>query len=102
MSTKPKCFVCGKEHDYCPTCSKTHGWKFFACTHEHFQIYITITDYVAENITKEEAKERFKNIGITAETDLSDLIPVVANKVRSIVGEKKVEKSTEKTTKKTK
>ena len=32
------CWLCGAEHEYCPTCGQTHGWKYSACTREHYQI----------------------------------------------------------------
>lgn len=101
MGKLAKCFVCRKEHDYCPTCDKTHGWKYFACSHEHFQIYIAMLNYTAGTVSKEDTKEIFNNMGITADSDLSDIIPEVEQGIRAVIGEKKTAKAVDKSTDKT-
>lgn len=100
MAKKLKCWICGAEHDYCPTCGDTHGWKYVADTHEHYQIYLVMNDFRSGIITKEEANDLFaKKCDIRAENDLSWMIPEVETYIREIIGEKN---KTNKTTKKSK
>lgn len=101
MGKKVECWVCGKEHDYCPTCGQTHGWKYVADTMEHYMIHMTIEQYRSGVFTKEQAIESFADkCGVHAKDDLSWMLPHVEKSVREIIGEK--EKETAKTTKKSK
>ncbi len=101
MGKKVKCWVCGAEHDYCPVCGQTQGWKFVADTPEHYQIYMVMKEYEANAITKDKAAETLeKSAGINAKSDLSWMIPAVAKVVRSIVED--TEKPTKTTKKETK
>lgn len=100
MAKQIECWVCGKPHDYCPTCGQTHGWKFVADTPEHYQIHLTIEDFRGGVLTKEQAIEVFADkCGVHADDDLSWMLPNVEKGVREIIGEKKKET---KTTKKSK
>jgi hypothetical protein len=102
MSNKVECWVCGKEHDYCPTCGQTHGWRYVADTIEHYQIHMTIEEYRSGVLTKEQAIEVFADkCGVHANDDLSWMLPHVEKGVREIIGEKERERTT-KTTRKNK
>jgi hypothetical protein len=102
MSNKVECWVCGKEHDYCPTCGQTHGWRYVADTIEHYQIHMTIEEYRSGVLTKEQAIEVFADkCGVHANDDLSWMLPHVEKVVREIIGEKARERTT-KTTRKNK
>lgn len=102
MSNKVECWVCGKEHDYCPTCGQTHGWRYVADTIEHYQIHMTIEEYRSGVLTKEQAVEVFADkCGVHANDDLSWMLPHVEKVVREIIGEKERERTT-KTTRKNK
>lgn len=90
MGKKLKCWVCGTEHDYCPTCGQTHGWKYVADKIECYTLYMTVEDYKAGLKTKDEAIEILNNkCNIYAEDNLSWLLPHIEKDVRSIIGEKK-------------
>lgn len=102
MSNKVECWVCGKEHDYCPTCGQTHGWRYVADTIEHYQIHMTIEEYRSGVLTKEQAIEVFADkCGVHANDDLSWMLPHVEKVVREIIGKKERERTT-KTTRKNK
>lgn len=102
MSNKVECWVCGKEHDYCPTCGQTHGWRYVADTIEHYQVHMTIEEYRSGVLTKEQAIEIFADkCGVYANDDLSWMLPHVEKVVREIIGEKERERTT-KTTRKNK
>ena len=98
MGKKVKCWVCGKPHDYCPTCGQTHGWKYVADTIECYQIFMILEDYRSGVTTKKQAAEVLSDkCGITADSNLSWMIPQIAEIVREIVGEKeKIIKTTKK------
>ena len=100
MSKKVECWVCGKEHDYCPTCGQTHGWKYVADTPKCYQIYITLSDAQSGALPRKDAVETFANLGINAEDNLSWLRPHIEKGIREIIGEK--EKPTKTTKKETK
>jgi hypothetical protein len=102
MSNKVECWVCGKEHDYCPTCGQTHGWRYVADTIEHYQIHMTIEEYRSGVLTKEQAIQTFADkCGVHVNDDLSWMLPHVEKVVREIIGEKERERTT-KTTRKNK
>lgn len=102
MGNKVECWVCGKEHDYCPTCGQTHGWRYVADTIEHYQIHMTIEEYRSGVLTKEQAVKVFADkCGVHANDDLSWMLPHVEKVVREIIGEKERERTT-KTTRKNK
>ena len=98
MAKQIECWVCGKLHDYCPTCGQTHGWRYVADTMEHYMVHVTIEQYRSGVFTKEQAIESFADkCDVHANDDLSWMLPHVEKSVREIIGEKA--KST-KTTKK--
>ena len=64
-----ECVICGKEYYVCLSCpsGKLNTWKKHTDTSEHYKIFQILRGYNNGVFTKEEAKERLKNI------DLSDL-----------------------------
>ncbi len=88
MSNLTTCIVCGKKYNYCPSCGKTHAWKFYTDTRQHYQIYMTIEELNAKIFTIGEAKIALENIGINSDTDLSEFKPSVANQINKIVNYK--------------
>jgi hypothetical protein len=95
MANLAKCLICGEKYNYCPSCAGTHAWKFYTDTHEHYQIYMIIDQYNSKVYSKDDARIAFENIGITADSDLSNLKPSIAEQIKNIVT---VEKSNEEKT----
>ena len=91
MANLTTCMVCGKKYNYCPSCSRTHAWQFYTDTRQHYQIYMIIEELNAKVFTIGEAKIALENIGITADTDLSEFKPSVADQINKIVNHKEVE-----------
>ena len=87
------CWLCGAVHEYCPTCGQTHGWKYSACTREHYQILMAKREYEAGVFTKEQAIDTLKQYGVTAESDLSWMIPEVEKEIRGIIGDKPIKQT---------
>lgn len=85
MANLTKCLICGEKYSYCPNCANTHGWKFYTDTHEHYQIYMIIEQYNSKMYSKDDARIAFENIGITADSDLSNLKPSIAEQIKGIV-----------------
>lgn len=90
-----KCGVCGGEYDYCLKCEKTHAWKFYACSPEHYQIHMVLDQYRGGVFDKEMATDCFARYSITADKDLSYLLPEVERDVRLIIGKKPIEEKSE-------
>ena len=89
MAKQIECWVCGKLHDYCPTCGQTHGWRYVADTMEHYMVHVTIEQYRSGVFTKEQAIESFADkCDVHANDDLSWMLPHVEKSVREIIGEK--------------
>lgn len=98
MAKKFSCWICGKEHEYCPDCDRTHGWKYVACCYEHYQIHVILNEYVEGVRTKEEARQALeRSTDIRPESDLSWMKEGIEKCTREIIGEKPA-----KTTKKSK
>lgn len=104
MANLTKCLICGEKYNYCPSCSGTHAWKFYTDTHEHYQIYMIIEQYNSKLYSKDDTRIAFENIGITADSDLSNLKPSIAEQIKNIVTVEKPneEKTVLKKTKKSK
>lgn len=98
MADLTRCLICGKEYHYCPNCSKTHGWMFYCDTREHYQIFQVIDQYASKNpvLTIKEAKAQLENIGITADTDVSDLRPKIVKYISEITNYKEPERKAKK------
>lgn len=79
-----KCIICGSKYNYCPNCAKTHAWKFYADTHEHYQIFMILDSYGSGIISKEDAVIQFENIGITEESDLTGFKSGVVAQIKAI------------------
>lgn len=85
MANLTTCVICGERYNYCPNCSVTHSWKFYTDTREHYQIYMILEELNCKACNAEEAKIRLNNIGVTSDTDLSNLKPNVAEQICKIL-----------------
>lgn len=85
MANLTKCRICGEQYNYCPNCANTHAWRFYADTHEHYQIHMILDGYKAKVYSKDQACEQFERLGITVESDLSKFLPEIADFIKKIV-----------------
>lgn len=81
------CWICGSEYKYCEKCDPLHSWKTMACTRSHYQIVMIIDEYRNGVINVKEATEKFKNIGITLDSNFSEYLPEVAELIKKIISE---------------
>lgn len=61
------CSICGKEYYACLSCldtMKLHPYKSFTDTAEHFKVFQVVRGLSTGVYTKDEAKEKFKNIDL--------------------------------------
>lgn len=79
------CWICGTEYKYCEKCDPLHSWKSVACTPNHYQVVMIIDEHRDGVITSKEATEKFKNIGITLDSDFSEYLPEVAIHIKTII-----------------
>ena len=84
MANLKKCSICGDEYAYCPNCANTRAWKFYADTHEHYQIFLVLQDFGVHK-DKEKARIAFEKLGITADSDLSAFKPKIAERIKELV-----------------
>lgn len=89
-----RCSICGIEYEGCVKCNRVHGWKFWVHKIEEYPIVVILDGYRSGVLDKKKAIEKFKeNCDITADSDLSWMLPAVERDVRLIIGEKPVKES---------
>lgn len=85
------CSICGKEYYACLSCSdamKLHPWKSFTDTAEHFKVFQVVRGLSTDVYTKDEAKEKFKNIDLK---DIESFRPHIKDIIKDVLKEKKTE-----------
>ena len=84
------CDICGKEYYVCLSCSdamKLHPYKSFTDTAEHFKIFQVVKGFLNGVYTKDEAKEKFKNINLE---DIDSFKPHIRDIIKDVLKEEKV------------
>ena len=85
------CSICGKEYYACLSCSDTmklHPYKSFTDTAEHFKVFQVVRGLSTGVYTKDEAKEKFKNIDLK---DIETFRPHIKKIIKDVLKEDKVE-----------
>ena len=85
------CSICGKEYYACLSCSdamKLHPYKSFTDTAEHFKVFQVVRGLSTGVYTKDEAKEKFKNIDLK---DIESFRPHIRDIIKDVLKEGKVE-----------
>ena len=89
-----KCIVCGEEYEYCNNCrrySSLPAWMAIYHDENCKNIMNITTEYMAGNLTKEEAKSQLDGCDLTNKAKFKES---VAKAVNEILGVKKSEKIT--------
>lgn len=84
------CDVCGKGYYVCLSCSdamRLHPYKSFTDTAEHYKIFQVVRGFLTGVYTKDEAKEKFKNIDLK---DMDTFKPHIKKIIKDIFKEEKV------------
>lgn len=82
-----RCWICGTEYKYCEKCDPLHSWKTMACTRNHYQIVMILDEYRNGVISAKEATEKFKNVGITFNSNFSEYLPEIAKLIKKIISD---------------
>lgn len=82
------CSICGRPYYKCISCKDTmalNPWKIFCCSSKHYQVHQVIKGRNSGVYTKDEAKDKLKNI----DTDINDFKPNIKQIVEDILKEDK-------------
>ena len=91
------CSVCGKKYYLCIACDRHKidwkPWKVIVDNENCYNIYDIVSKYIANNITKEEAKELLTTVDLSGLNDFKDFM---RSKIEEILElrDNKVEKKT--------
>ena len=83
------CDICGKEYYVCLSCSdamRLHPYKSFTDTAEHFKVFQVVKGFLTGVYTKDEAREKFKNIDLK---DMESFKPHVKKIIKDVLKEDK-------------
>ena len=61
------CICCGKQYEYCPHCGESKNKPRWLVNYDDEGCHVafqTVTDYLAKEITKEEAKEKLESVDL--------------------------------------
>lgn len=81
------CSICGKSYYLCISCKdsmKLHPWKIHCCSSECYKTFQIIKGFKNGVYTKEEAKDKFKNVDLS---NLKNFIPRIKKVVDDILKE---------------
>ena len=84
------CKICGKPYYACMSCAdsmKAHPWKVFTDTSEHYKVFQVVRGLSTGVYTKDEAKEKFKNIDLK---DIESFRPHIKDIIKDVLKEEKV------------
>ena len=84
------CSICGKEYYACLSCHdsiKVNPWKVFTDTSEHYKVFQVVRGLSTKVYTKEEAKDKLKNINLE---DLESYMPNIKKIIKDVLEEEPV------------
>ena len=83
------CSICGRPYHLCLSCKdsmKLHPWKIHCCSSECYKTFQIVKGFNNGVYTKEEAREKFKNVDLS---NLKDFVPHIKKIVKDILKEEK-------------
>lgn len=84
------CSICGSPYHLCLSCKdsmKLHPWKIHCCSSECYKTFQIVKGFNNKVFTKEEAKEKFKNVDLK---NLKNFVPHIKKIVEDILKEEPV------------
>lgn len=84
------CSICGKSYHLCVSCRDSmavNPWKMHTDTSECYKVFQIVKGYTTNVYTKEEAKEKFKNVDLS---NLENFMPHIKQIVKDILKEEKI------------
>jgi hypothetical protein len=68
MAKNRKCISCGEKYSYCPGCSRVAAlepvWKSEFCSEDCMTLWMTLTRYNMNRLTKQDAKEIISSLNL--------------------------------------
>lgn len=89
------CSICGKGYYMCQSCKdqlRLSPWKVHTDTSEHYKIFQIIRGYSIGLYTKDEAKNKIKNVNLD---DLESFIPEIQSVIKTILDNEKTSNDNE-------
>lgn len=83
------CGICGNPYYLCMSCKdamSVHPWKAFCDTAPHYQVFQIVKGYNTNVYTKDEAKDKLKNINLE---DMDSFRPHIKQIIEDILKEEK-------------
>lgn len=83
------CSICGRPYHKCISCRDTmtlNPWKAFCCSSNHYKVHQVIRGFNNGVYTKDESKNKLKNIDIL---DIEDFKPHIKQIIENILEEEK-------------
>lgn len=81
------CSICGKDYHLCLSCKDTISmspWKIHTDTAEHYKVFQVIRGYSTGVYTKDEFKDRLKNVDLS---DLNSFRPHIKKIIEDVLNE---------------
>lgn len=98
MKDLRKCICCGKEYEYCPKCGKYDKYpRWMINFHDANcnEIFKTAIEYVAHNITDDQARARLDKCDLSNKTAFQPAVQVMINELYPPVDMPKPETATD-------
>lgn len=83
------CSICGSPYHLCLSCKdsmKLHPWKIHCCSSECYKTFQIVKGFNNKVYTKEEAKDKFKNVDLS---NLDNFVPHIKKIVKDVLKEEK-------------
>lgn len=91
------CACCGSQYTYCNTCTAHQSepaWKSTWCSENCKDIFMIVTDFLAKEISKAEAKQMLDRCDLTDKSKFDKNIVDVISQIYSTKTAKKAESNT--------
>lgn len=82
------CITCGKEYEYCNTCSgdrNKEAWHSIYCSENCKNVFSAVSDYLAGENTKEEAKEKLAKCDLRNKSNFKAKIVETIDEINKVV-----------------
>ena len=93
-----ECICCGKTYRYCNTCADQvtePTWKAIYCSKNCKDIFMTTTNYLAGDITKDEARKNYEQCDLSDRQNFKKRIIEVIDEIVKLNTSTDIEKSSD-------
>ena len=93
-----ECICCGKAYKYCNTCADQilePTWKAIYCSENCKKVFMTTTNYLADDITEDQARNSFEQCDLSGKENFKKRIIEVIDEVLKTNTSTDIEESSE-------